>query len=682
MFEAPRALVPVEWRRQRRIVCEQQQQQQQAEEDERQLSLPALVVQREPPAPLNHWHVTNRVAPPPPPLPPPPIVLDQSQVVDQCLHSLPTISAVRTGRKKVENRNGLFRQILSDDDVFYDEPLLPLPPPVHPPPPPPRPPPEAIYEEPSLVSSRASATDLLTFRRSVTSLSSNGYADPFDRFNSNSSVPDHAYERMLLLEELDDDEQYGHLSLGPHSRPSTRFGLPKWRTTFSSLPSSDTTSQSGRPDYSSSAVETTIPVGLARSRAAMFESMARANGSSPPLNIFTHRPQLALYSLNSLPPLPPVGTMVRSTDNSVLTTQLAATTRSCPASLTAQSWTVESSAYADNDEFFMEFANQRITRPSSSPVSRSLASSISSSSSTKSSCSSNCSSGSNIETESSTSYSHTAGSENRTKRRVSFLSSPIIRSIRSNCYPEGDCKNEDGCDDDEGTESMGRFKGKTDTLSRTSSGSLGRLNLARFFKHTLNALGGPCRGQGLQPSDQEDVDDDEALSVLSSDDLLSHSDLEMFRKPDDGDDVDYGRQQQDDSGADVTTPLPDIDSALDLLEMKARVEQKQETAETTTTTDESDSTSTTSSSCDDDDDPNWDWSSSCSSSSTTTRCSDSDCENVYSSSAYSSASCWLDSWTDDESPDWLDVKTTTTRSPHHFSFLFQSFNTAVFLFNI
>jgi hypothetical protein len=462
---------------------------------------------------------------------------------------------------------------------------------------------------------------------------------------------------MLLLDELDDDEQYGHLSLGPHSRPSTRFGLPKWRTTFSSLPSSDTTSQSGRPDYSSSNVETTIPVGLARSRAAMFESMARANGSSPPLNIFTHRPQLALYSLNSLPPLPPVGTTImRPTDSTVLTAQLAATTRSCPASLTAQSWTVES-AYADNDEFFMEFANQRITRPPSSPAPRSLASSLSSSSSTNSRCSSNCSSGSNIETESSASYSHTAGSENRTKRRVSFLSSPTIRSIRSSCYPERDDNNDDECDDDEEAESMRRLKGKTDTLSRNSSGSLGRLNLARFFKHTLNALGGQCRGQGLQPSDQEEVDDDEALSLSqSSDDLLSHSDLEMFRKPDD-EDVDYGRQHQDDSGADVTTPLPDIDSALDLLEMKARVEQEQETAETTT--DESDSTSTTPSSCCADDDPNWDWSSSCSSS---TRCSDSDCESVYSSSAYSSASCWLDSWTDDESPDWLDVKTTTTFS--------------------
>ena len=145
---------------------------------------------------------------------------------------------------------------------------------------------------------------------------------------------------------------------------------------------------------------------------------------------------------------------------------------------------------------------------------------------------------------------------------------------------------------------MVRLKRKTDSLSRSSVGSLGRLNLARFFKHTLNALGGPCRGQGLH-SDQDEEESEEQedeLSLFSSDDLLSHSDLEMFRNP------------GDDSGADVTTPLPDIDTALDLLEIKARIGLQE-----STDSDSENSSTEDSSSCDD-----WQWSSSCSSSSTTT----------------------------------------------------------------
>lgn len=445
---------------------------------------------------------------------------DQDKVVVeselQSTHSIVVSDPVRTLElihskgKVIDSRCGFFRQILSEDEVIYDMPnnnkASPEPLPVE----------EAVYAEPSMHSMYSSTITSFGEQRAIFSVfhpsghvvdmeeSTSHYADPFERC---SSLPEHEYE------EMDDMEDYHQHSL-PFAGQMESKENPESGVSVSSFSDS---SNSGRPEgyfTSDSGASLTIPPGLARSRAALFESIAEANQRiiRPHGNkrlVQALGPQLALYSLSSLP-LPALN---------------KATTRSCPPSLNAINWSVD--ACAENDGFFMEFANQRMAIPQSiSPISSSSIQSSSEASST--------------ETESS--------DRSKSSRKVSFIFSPKpSRLFYQNFLTERN------------GQTLTTHKSKS-SIS-TSSTSTTALNLARFFRQTFGRCGG----------EQSDTD-----SLLShpADDLLSQSDLAMFCKP-----ISDNKRERKDSGTDMTTPDPsiygstltdDIDTALANLEVKAK----------------------------------------------------------------------------------------------------------------
>lgn len=408
----------------------------------------------------------------------------------------------------IDSPCGFFRQILSEDEVIYDMPnshkTSPESLPVE----------EAVYAEPSMHSRCSTITSFGEKRpkfgvfQSSDELcdSTSHYADPFEHYDS---LLEHEYE------EMDNDIEYHPHSL-PFSRPIHSKGNVESGVSVSSSSDSSQSSRPGGYFSSDSGASLSIPPGLARSRAALFESIAQANQRVIRPNgtkklVQALGPQLALYSLSSLP-----STKVNQ----------STTSRSCPPSLNAINWSIE--ACAENDGFFMEFANQRMAIPDSA---------------SPSSCSSLQSSGgtSSAETE--------MTDRSKSSRKVSFVLGPSpSRLVYQDFTTTGH------------QQTLTFSKGKS-SLSTSSSSTA--LNLTRFFKQTF----GRCAGGDGQPSDTE------SLISHPHDDLLSQSDLEMFCK------ASIDKRERNDSGTDVTTPdaslydanlTNDIDAALAILEVKAK----------------------------------------------------------------------------------------------------------------
>jgi hypothetical protein len=424
--------------------------------------------------------------------------------------------------KKVHNQCGFFCQILSEEEVIYDMPnhykASPEPLPVE----------EAIYTEPSLHSVCSTLTSFGERRPMFGILPSSGdddigesshYADPFERCGS---LLEHNYEEMDFDEDI--YQQHPFTSQQPiDSNDNTESGFSDG-------------SKSSRPGgyfSSDSDASTTIPPGLARSRAAMFESIAQANqrvihphpGSQRLVQALG--PQLALYSMNSLPP-PEIFQSIKMKS------------KSCPPSLNAINWSMD--VCVENDGFFMEFANQRIALPE--PDSPTSCSSLQSSS--------DASSG---ETE--------LTDRSKSSRKVSFVLGPV-RSTSTHLL----CHKFPAGQDDPAP--LVTHKGKSISSSSTSTSSSAAVNLARFFKQTLTVIG-RCGGEGQ-------ISDNESLISHPPDDLLSQSDLEMFCKSN------GEKRLRKDSGTDMTPPdaslygstldIDDIDEALTILEVKAKAKSR------------------------------------------------------------------------------------------------------------
>lgn len=519
VFAAPKTAVPVESRRQRA-----------QQVGDNRLS-------------LNLMDGTGPSAIPPAPPPPPPPdaaaiasfplqrLTDIVENIDSTVrppHSLPESEPVRSSvpssrsNKVINNPGGFFRQILSeddDDDVVYQVPQVNQVTSSNEP--------AAVavgeesvyYTEPSMrsVSSVASfgerpAPDPSGFAELRANDSTSCYADPFEHYAS--SLLDHNYEDM-------DDDEYHRLSL-----PFIRLMRDRAESGVS-VSSSGLSSDGSRPSHvtcssSDSGANMTIPPGFARSRAALFESIAKANqrvirpddGLQGQL-VQALGPQLALYSLCSLRP-----------PSSLSSSQVQTLSKSCPSSI---NWIVD--GCADNDGFFMEFANQRIALPDRSANTSATSFSSLDSSSTD---------GLSTKTESS--------GKSKSDRKVSFvLDPPPLPAIGSKTVT--------------GTiqHTLASRPRSLKSISKSSTCSSTALSLSRFFKQTFVLR---C-GDG-QPSDTE------SLMSHPIDDLLSQSDLEMFCKSD-------HRFDGDDSGTDVTTPDSslyhfgtDIDKTLSMLEVKAK----------------------------------------------------------------------------------------------------------------
>lgn len=424
----------------------------------------------------------------------------------------------RKNNKKVHNQCGFFRQILSEEEVIYDMPnhykSSPEPLPVE----------EAIYTEPSLRSVCSSTLTGFGQRRpTLGAVASSGdddvresshYADAFERC---VSLLDHNYEEM----DFDEDECERHpFPLPIESSDNTESGFSDG-------------SKSSRPEgYSSSdsGASLTIPPGLARSRAALFESIAQANrrvisprGSKRLVQALG--PQLALYSMNSLPP-------------AEVFQSIRTKSKSCPPSLNAVNWSMD--ACVENDGFFMEFANQRIALPDpASPTT---------------SCSSlpSGSEASSAETE--------LTDRSKSSRKVSFVLGPGRSTTnRLLCHKVVV---------DEEDPPLTARKGKS--ISSTSTSSSAAVNFARFFKQTLTVIG--------RCSTESQISDNDSLISHPADDLLSQSDLEMFCKSS------SEKRLRKDSGMDMTSPdaslcdstldMDDIDAALAILEIKAKAKSR------------------------------------------------------------------------------------------------------------
>lgn len=265
----------------------------------------------------------------------------------------------------------------------------------------------------------------------------------------------------------------------------------------------------------------------------MFESIAQANqrvirpqyGSQKLVQAFG--PQLALYSMDSLPP-------------TEIFQSITTKSKSCPASLNAINWSMD--VCVENDGFFMEFANQRIALPE--PGSPTSCSSLQSSS--------EASSGETEMTD-----------RSKSSRKVSFVLGPVRSSAPSRLL----CPK---IPPDEDDQPLVTHKGKSVSSSSTSTSSAA-VSLARFFKQTLTVIG-RCGGEGQ-------ISDSESLISHGPDDLLSQSDLEMFCKSN------GEKRLRKDSGTDMIPPdaslydgsalaIDDIDAALAILEIKAKAKSR------------------------------------------------------------------------------------------------------------
>ena len=528
VFAAPKTPVPVEWRRQRA----------QKPGDHRVMPVDVPVVPPMPPfisLPLEQLTDRRHSA------------IDSPLMTAESAHSVKVPERVETSQvaaecwpkhKKIDNQCGFFRQILSEDEVVYDmpnnqKPTSPEPLPAE----------EAVYAEPSMHSVCSTLTSFGERRPKFGVFPSSAddddicdsshYADPFERYYANS-LQDHSYE------EMDDDEDYHQNSL-PH--PRARPADESKENTESGF--SDGSSSNSRPNgyfTSDSGASLTIPPGLARSRAALFESIAQANQRV--IRPFGTRklvqalgPQLALYSLSSLPE----------------SAQSVKTSKSCPPSLNAINWSVETCA--ENDGFFMEFSNQRIALPEPD--------------SAVTSCSgSDASSGETDSTDRSA----------KSSRKVSFVLGPV-RPIHNRLL----CHKLMIAEEEQSLLVSQKAKSNHSTHSKTAH------NLARFFKQTFTVIG-RCSGQ-------VHLSDTESLVSYAPDDLLSQSDLEMFCKSS------VDKRERKDSGTDMTTPdtslsdstlADDIDAALAILEVKAKSRQAEKIPDVCSSEDDDD---TDSSSC-------------------------------------------------------------------------------------
>lgn len=409
--------------------------------------------------------------PPPPPPPPPPAPFREYQ-------SLPIQQPKRSHGVKQEDC-GLFRQIFSDDEaamIVYNFPGI------H------RKPEELVYAEPSM---ECSSTDPM-----FSSSSSSDYADPFEHRKRSGSLPDHHYVEL-------DDVMDRHLSLG-HRRAVFLCDTP---TRFDSV--SD--------DMYLEGPTAPIPVGLTRTRTVHFESMTQEPNNNMLMQAVG--PQLALYSLTSLPPAHLMDDEKESC---------------CQSSMMS----------ADNDEFFMEFSIQRIPVPSEEEevaVTSSSSSSVSQSSLSISS------------TESSSSSSIQSLVEMPKKpRKVSFLEPAE-------------------------TVKLDRTSSRKRKMNKHEERRAGKLDFIRLLRHTLSAIGrcGLSSAQSVLSShlsSSEDVD-----SLFSSDDLLSQSDLDMFCKEskdhcteDSGTDEMATSPEPQKSSSVYGGTLTDIENTLNILENKAR----------------------------------------------------------------------------------------------------------------
>jgi hypothetical protein len=354
---------------------------------------------------------------------------------------------------------------------------------------------------------------------------SSHYADPFERCGS---LLEHNYEEMDFDEDIYQQDPFD-------SQPPPQESVDSNENTESGFSDGSKSSRPGGGGYFSSDSEAslTIPAGLARSRAAMFESIAQANqrvirpqyGSQKLVQALG--PQLALYSMDSLPP-------------TEIFQSIKTKSKSCPPSLNAINWSMD--VCVENDGFFMEFANQRIALPE--PGSPTSCSSLQSSS--------EASSGETEMTD-----------RSKSSRKVSFVLGPVRSSAPSRLL----CQK---IPPDEDDQPLVTHKGKSVSSSSTSTSSAA-VSLARFFKQTLTVIG-RCGGEGQ-------ISDSESLISHAPDDLLSQSDLEMFCKSN------GEKRLRKDSGTDMTPPdaslydgsalaIDDIDAALAILEIKAKAKSR------------------------------------------------------------------------------------------------------------
>lgn len=557
VFAAPKTPVPVESRRQRA---------QQAGDNRVSLDLIDGPPSAIPPVP------------PLPPLPPDAISFplqltdDGHQKIDsavQAAHSLPESEPIRFSplptfrrSKVISNPGGFFRQIFSEDEIVYQTPKSHLVTSEH------LAVVEAVYAEASLPSVCGSSVasfgerqeDLrrgsFRFGEVCANVSTSDYADPFEHYAS--SLLDHNYEEM-------DHEEYHQLSL-PFIRRIKSRDRPESGVSISSSSNSSSSRPSDTTCSSDSGANMTIPPGFARSRAALFESIAQANqqvirpdGQNKLIQALG--PQLALYSLCSL----------RTSSNLANKNTLS---KSCPSSLNAINWVVD--GCVDNDGFFMEFANQRIALPDLSDGGSSTS----------------CSSLDSASEDTSTKTEST--SRSKSIRKVSFVFDP-----KPTTPFHGEKMIQLG--NIHYTLKKGPRSQKSSTKSFSSTSTA--LSLSRFFRQTFARCGGDA-----QPSDTE------SLMSHPIDDLLSQSDLEMFCESKRDDRLFDGN----DSGTDMTTPdsslyhdssnlAVDIDKTLSILEVKAKTnligddqwnEMGDDCSDSCTSCDDSDSDSSSSgSSC-------------------------------------------------------------------------------------